>query len=279
MPRGTTGLATTLAFLAGFVPHPGDAAGPTPPMEGLGLAFSDEFDGGRLSPGWATCYATGECLHGDEAQAYRGTDDPDAPVLVGDGRLTLTARPRPGVEPGRGDIGYVSGMVSSHPSLSFTHGYVEARIRIPAGRGLWPAFWLFQSPGAKGYAEIDVMESLGHEPSKLYATIHAGPDWASRKILQAEPVASDFGIGSFADGFHVYAVDWTRERTRFLVDGKEVGAFPTPPELNVPMHLMLNLAVGGRWAGLPQDPSIFPARMEIDWIRVWRRSSETPSVP
>ena len=89
-------------------------------------------------------------------------------------------------------------------------------------------------------------------------------------------MSTDFGAGSFADGFHVYAVDWGPDRTRFLIDGRETGSFPTPAAIDVPMHLMLNLAVGGEWAGPPDEPLTFPARMEVDWVRVWTNDPSAP---
>jgi beta-glucanase (GH16 family) len=269
-----------LAAFAALVGTAQCLASPEPPRPGLSLAFSDEFEGDALSGAWATAFRTGERTHGDEAQVYLDAGDPAGTLRVGDGRLTITARKAAAPPlPDRPDIGYVSGLVSSHPSGSILYGYVEARIRIPAGRGLWPAFWLFQDPGAPGYGEIDVMEALCHDTTRIYSTLHAGPAWKGRKILQVEPRAAESGAASFADGFHVYAVDWGPERVRTLVDGRETGSWPTEDALKVPMHMMLNLAVGGEWAGPPDDPMALPARMEVDWVRVWRDPEPAASKP
>ncbi len=161
---------------------------------------------------------------------------------------------------------YASGLLSTHASYGFQYGYAEIRARVPAGQGLWPAFWMFRDDGGAPYGEIDVMELLGGRPDTVYATIHAGPEWQGRKILQSKTVSGE----PYSDGFHTYAVDWQEDETAFYVDGREVGRFATPPEAKARMHLRLNLAVGGPWGGPPVPATRFPSAFEIDWVRVWR---------
>lgn len=265
MPRLTAALAALVAAL----PAAAMAADPEPPRPGMELAFSDEFDGrSAMADRWDTCFHDGARTHGDELQGYLDGDGASAPLTVSDGMLAITARPAAAGE-APGGLPYVSGMLSSHRTFSFRYGYVEARMRVPAGKGLWPAFWLF-APGAEPYGEIDVAEIIGDEPGKAYATTHSGPRWQGRRIDQVEHVAAS---GDFSDGFHTFAVDWNEERVTFIVDGKETGSFETTPELRRPMHLILNLAVGGEWAGPPDGATRFPASLQVDYVRVWRATA------
>ena len=246
-------------------------AGAESPRPGMTLAFSDEFDGEALSDKWATHFANGRNHLDGDLQTYLGRDDAEAVISVSGGTLKLTAK-RP-LEAGKArseKAAFVSGMASSHPTFSFRYGYAEVRAKVPAGRGLWPAFWLFRTDGYDAgvpYGEIDVMEMLGHEPGKTYSTIHSGPEWKGRSIEQVE---ADAPSGSFADAMHVYAVDWTDKEISFFVDGRKLGTFPTTDPVKAPMHLLLNLAVGGEWAGAPDDGTRLPATLEIDYVRVWR---------
>lgn len=236
-----------------------------PPRPGMSLAFADEFDGPALDPRWATTFPDGKRALDREMQTYRDAGPGPSPFRFADGVLAIMAsQPEPG-----GDGSYASGMLSSHASYSFRYGYAEVRARVPAGKGLWPAFWLFRTdgnaPGAP-YGEIDVLELLGAEPGLAYATLHAGPQWEGRKIEQATSTADP----PYSAGFHTFAVDWREDETVFSVDGTVTGRFPTPPEAKGAMHLILNLAVGGPWGGPPDAGTAFPAAFEVDYVRVWR---------
>jgi beta-glucanase (GH16 family) len=170
---------------------------------------------------------------------------------------------------------YTSARLKTLGRFSFRYGRVAARMRVPAGRGLWPAFWMLGANiGRVGYprcGEIDVMEVLGQDPRTVYGTVHGpGPDL-------------DRGIGgkltaprSLARGFHVYAASWTPNRVRFSLDGKtyETVRRSTYPRRDVwaldhRMFILLNLAVGG-WPGPPNRATHFPGRLKVDWVRVWQ---------
>ena len=229
------------------------------------LAFSDEFDGPALDPRWSTTFPDGKRSLDRELQTYGDDVAGRSPFRLADGTLSIVAS----APPEGGDGRYGSGMLSSHASYSFTYGYAEVRARIPAGKGLWPAFWLFRTDGGKPgapYGEIDVLEILGEEPGVAYATLHSGPQWEGRRIDQVEARADP----PYSEGFHTFAVDWREDETVFIVDGKETGRFPTPPEAKADMHILLNLAVGGPWGGPPDAATPFPAAYEIDYVRVWR---------
>ena len=236
------------------------------PRPGLRLWRSDEFDRPTLAGGgigWETSFYNGKRALDREPQAYLDESDPLATVRLRDGMLSLRAMPAPGLAERFPWARFASGMVSSHRTLRFRYGYVEARIRIPAGKGLWPAFWLFPGDGG-AYGEIDVMEALGHEPGLAYAHVHAGPQWEGRKVHAYHGRSAT----PYSDGFHVYAVDWNERRTTFLIDGRPIGSLDTPAEIKRPMFVMLNLAMAGPW-GPPPDADTH-GEMLVDWVRIWR---------
>lgn len=240
------------------------------------LAFSDEFDGSDLNTGvWATCFwwQRGGCtnLSTNERQWYT----PDQ-VFLDDGALVLEADVGPAIGLDGREFPYVSGIVttgrnspdrSAPPGFSFQYGYVEMRARIPDGLGMWPAFWLLPTTHDPK-PEIDVMEILGDRPDRLLMHIH----WR-------DPARTDRQTGStwigpdFSEDWHVFAVRWTAEAVTWFVDGIERWRFRQPASIpHEPMYLLANLAVGGSYAGDPDDPAIFPARYTIDYIRVWQEA-------
>lgn len=201
-------------------------------------------------------------------KGFRGTGDKALglnPFSVTRGILNITASYKPSM-PELSGYRYISGMISSQYTFSQTYGVFEMRAKLPAGRGLWPAFWLL--PADKSWPpEIDIMEILGHEPSTLYTTLHSKADGAHTK--------SDIPAISIPDSskdFHTYAVDWGPEVTIFYFDNKEVARRPTPKDMNKPFFILANLAVGGSWPGSPTAATPFPATYHIDWIRAWQRS-------
>ena len=152
---------------------------------------------------------------------------------------------------------YTSGLITTQPSFSQTYGYFEIRAKLPRGKGVWPAFWLL--PSDLGWPpEIDVLESIG-DPSKVYVTAHS-------------KLAKDGGteVAVSPEGFHTYSVSWDRQELVWFVDGREVKRIPTPADLNKPMYLLANVALGGDWAGAPDAATPFPARFVIDYIRAYR---------
>lgn len=166
---------------------------------------------------------------------------------------------------------YLSGRLATHRSFSQTYGYFEAEMKLPAGRGLWPAFWLLPLSGAWP-PEIDVVEVLGHAPKTVFQTLHwadppgAGPDHHKSNHFQGD----DFDSST---GYHRYGVLWTPEKVEFFLDGAHTRTFATPPDMHQPFYMIVNLAVGGSWpesaAGGPPDPAAVPAEMRIRSVRAW----------
>ena len=217
------------------------------------MIFQDEFDGNRLNNQlWETELAWGRTSL-PELQYYT----PDSFILT-DGILRIKAEKRR-VE----DQAYTSGAIATFNSFSFTYGYVESSFRVPAGQGLWPAFWLlFDGPRED---EIDVMEILGDRPDIAYMTLHyydsSGND---------QETGSSFEGVDFSKDFHTFAVDWTPHNVTWYIDGVEQYSvnFSIPSR---PMYLIANLAVGGEWPGPPDSSTEFPAFFDIDYIRVYQR--------
>lgn len=231
--------------------------------EARALLFADEFDGAALDGGhWQTEMAWGPLTDG-QLERYDA-----ASLTVTGGTLRIEAR-----ESESPDTPYASGAVASFGLFEFTYGYAEIRARMPEGRGLWPAFWLAASD-SRSSAEIDVVEFLGHEPDTIHLTMHY--DDASGQHHEPQETFRD---GDFTDGFHTFGVDWRPGRVIWYVDGIE-RARQTHGVPNEPMYLIANLAVGGPWAGPPDDRTRFPSVYEVDWIRVYAPSSENgPSQP
>jgi len=174
---------------------------------------------------------------------------------------------------------YTSARLKTQGRFSQKYGRFEARIRIPSGKGMWPAFWMlgddFSTVGWPACGEIDVMENAGGtELSIIHGSLH-GPGYSADHPLAA---AYELPKGRFSDGFHVFAVEWAPQAVRFFADG-QLYATKTPADLpagkpwvfNQPFFILLNLAVGGKMPGSPDDSTVFPQRMLVDYVRVYRQ--------
>jgi beta-glucanase (GH16 family) len=184
---------------------------------------------------------------------------PDHGVIRGQPRPDALARflPQP----------YASGCMITRGSYALTHGWVEARLRLPRGKGLWPAFWLLPDDGAWP-PEIDIMEAHGGDPTRYYATVH----WGSPEKRQesSHPIT---GLPDLTRDWHQYAVHWGPEWCDFHFDRRQVARVATPPQLRGrACYLLLNLAIGCAWFGPPDETTPFPADLGIEWVGVWQRA-------
>jgi beta-glucanase (GH16 family) len=257
--------ATGITFSA----EPASDPMPVGPAGPWTVTFRDEFDGSLLDrTKWATAYGNGMRTNNDELEWY--VDD-DATHVVSDGTLKLTAFAQSS-EPG---FPYTSGMISSHDGFNQMYGYFEARVKLPSGRGLWPAFWTLPLP-ANWPPEIDIMENLGHDCTTAYVSNHWSAAWPSGV---GEPRGGNTTIPyvgtNFCSGFHTFGVEWTSTYLDFYIDGvRRARITDHVPQANAVfsgMYLLANLAVGGSWPGAPNSQTVFPAVYEIDYIRAWRR--------
>lgn len=234
------------------------------------VLLDEEFSGtldGRL---WYRCYpwVSGRkpgCTNGGnlELEWYEPQN-----VAVANGIANLTAV----VKRAHGHP-YTSGMISTGGQstgtarFAFLYGYAEARMKLPRGAGMWPAFWLV--PADRTWPpEIDIMEYQGVQPSIDYATVH----WGSAKHQQQDGSAVDTGVDLSA-AFHTYAVLWQPDRIVWYFDGRAIKRFARAAGIpHKPMYVILNLAIGGWVDGqLTPQPDEFPATFAIDYVRVWDR--------
>jgi beta-glucanase (GH16 family) len=273
----------------------GTAAGPpstttppitTPTATTWTLVWSDEFDGAagaRVDPAkWGHDLGdgcgSGNCGWGNSEKEYY-TDAPENVSLDGQGHLQIVARQAPaGLTCYYGACRYTSGKITTRGKLSAAPGRVEARMKLPAGQGLWPAFWMLGSsfPAVPWPAcgELDIMEFKGSNPTSMSSAIH-GPGYSGNTPFAK---ASSLASGSFATEFHTFGVEWDADAVRFSVDSVThyaVGRTDLQQRgasiLGQPYFIILNLAVGGHFDGDPASDAIFPATMLVDWVRVYGR--------
>jgi beta-glucanase (GH16 family) len=176
---------------------------------------------------------------------------------------------------------YTSARMKTQGKMEQKYGRIEARMKLPAGQGLWPAFWMlgndFAQTGWPGCGEIDIMEHIGKEPTRAYGTIH-GPGYSG-----GSGIGASYTLPSgqrFADDYHVFAIEWEPEAIRWYVDGN-LYQTRTPADLPTgkkwvfdhPFFIILNLAVGGSWPGNPDATTVFPQMIYVDYVRVYERNS------
>jgi beta-glucanase (GH16 family) len=239
--------------------------------------MADEFDEGTMPNPEIWNIRTGYGDNGwgnNEWQLY--TDSPDN-VRIEDGNLVITALCDPPC--GERDDSVTSARIATEDKFEQAYGRFEARIKVPEGRGLWPAFWMLGGNFAEvdwpECGEIDIMEWLGRNPDVAVGTLH-GPGFSGAQSLFRETELEDGS--AFSDDFHVFSVDWDPGQIIFRVDGEKYVTRSTEQVaqrgrwvFNQPFFMILNLAVGGTLGG-PVDPAAFPAELLVDYVRVYERA-------
>lgn len=240
------------------------------------LVWADEFEGETLdTEKWS--YMTGDGTEygipgwgNNELQYYQEEN-----VKVSNGVLTITAK-----QENVGSSQYTSGRIRTINMGDWTYGRFEFRARMPRGKGLWAAIWMLPTDEAYGgwaaSGEIDIMEYLGDDTTRVYGTIHYGGQWPANEHRGSSYVDNDT---AFHRDYHTFALEWEEGKLRWYVDGElyqDLGTgmwyssaadFPAP--FNRRFHLLLNLAVGGNWPGDPDGSTYFPQRFQIDYVRVY----------
>ncbi len=243
------------------------------------LVWSDEFngsDGSVFDTGKWTAQVGGGGWGNNELEYY--TARPDNAYQSG-GSLVIKAIKEKFTGSDQRSRDYTSARLVTKNKFSATYGRFEARIKLPYGQGIWPAFWLLGSDIDAVHwptcGEIDIMENIGKEPSIIHGTMH-GPGYSGGGGL-----SSAYSLAKnrrFADSFHVFAVEWEPNVVRFYCDGT-LYKTRTPADLpagktwvfNKPFFILLNLAVGGNWPGNPDETTVFPQKMLVDYVRVYQR--------
>lgn len=251
-------------------PEPTTTPAPTPTpewlLEGWELVWQDEFAGSEVNrENWTFDLGRGSGGWGNnESQWY--TERPEN-VRIEDGILIIEAREEEFI---RSD--YTSARMKTEGLHSWEYGRFEARIQIPAGQGIWPAFWMLGTEGGTwpNNGEIDIMENIGREPNTVHGTVH-GPGYSGGSGVGAPHQSS----APFADDFHIYAVEWEPDEIRWYVDDQQT--FVVTPEdvsgewvFDHPFFIIMNVAVGGHWPGYPDETTTFPQQMRVDYVRVYQ---------
>ena len=246
------------------------------------LVWSDEFDGPAGSSfdraKWVA--ETGGSGWGNQEREFYTTRTENI-ALDGNGHLVITALAEPANSSDAcwyGSCRYTSARIKTSGLFSQAYGRFEARIRIPRGQGLWPAFWMLgdniNTVGWPKSGEIDIMENIGKEPAIVHGTMH-GPGYSGANGIGGP---YSLGAGAFADDFHVYAVEWSQSGIAWFVDDTpyfttSLGSIPagTTWVFDHPFFMLLNVAVGGAWPGDPDATTTFPQTMLVDYVRVYKR--------
>lgn len=231
------------------------------------LVWRDEFDKpGRPDPTkWG--YERG-FVRNDEVQFY--TENRPENARVENGRLILEAR-----KDGFGGHPVSSASLTTHGKASWTYGRIEVRAKIPTGKGTWPAIWTLGTEGGwPGGGEIDVLENVGFDPDKAVFTVHSTKKDGTGHGSWGESIV----VPNLPASYHVYSIEWSPSLIEWKMDGKSVHALSKNDTHDVKwvfdksQYLLLNLAIGGSWGGQQGvDDSIYPARYEIDYVRVYQK--------
>lgn len=242
------------------------------------LVWSDEFNGKNGSSLDRTKWSFdigGGGWGNDELQTYT---DRTVNAVLQDGSLVIKVLKETHRGPDNVSRDYTSARILTKDKFTQTYGRFESRIKIPFGQGIWPAFWMLGSDiGKVGWpkcGEIDIMENIGREPTMVHGTLH-GPGYSGGSGITASYTLP--ASRKFSDDYHVFAVEWSPEEIRFFVDDV-LYTTRTPADLPAgkewvfsrPFFLILNVAVGGNWPGAPDETTVFPQFMKVDYVRVYR---------
>ena len=239
--------------------------------------FTEDFDSLSLwnpadnSGLWKTSYIWGSDIRINEELQYYV--DPAThginPFSIEDGILKITADRTPDGSSFT-ELPYTSGVLTTEKSFSQQYGRFDARLKVPAGKGLWSAFWLLPSfaqwpEGIAVLPEIDVMEYLGHEKNIYHTTLHTNQTGKLTSHTYQQKRQSDL-----SNNFHVYSVVWNQKSVSWYLDGEHVAEHATPADYTRPVHFLLNLAVGGSWPGSPDSRTRFPVTYDIDYVKAFK---------
>ncbi len=259
-------------------PDPGPNEGD---YEGYTLEWSDEFNGAIDPANWTyelgdgTDYGLPPGWGNSERQLY--TDSQNNAIIQpddeGNSVLAIVARKEPG------EHRYSSAKLTTQGLQSFRFGRIEARVKVPQGRGMWPAFWMLGNNKDvldwPGCGEIDIFEVIGHDPSVIHSSVHYTNDENKHESNTLDLDAGE----NLANDYHIYRVDWTPESLVFSIDERMVNSVPVEEDMKEflrSFYIIFNIAVGGNWPGDPDASTVFPQRMFIDWVRVYSKDDLVP---
>jgi beta-glucanase (GH16 family) len=251
-----------------------------PPAGSYKLAWSDEFSGsdGASPDSSKWTYDVGGNAWGNNELEYYTNRTKNAQIQGGN--LVITAQKETYTGTDGVTRNYTSARLKTQGLFGQAYGRFEARIKIPAGQGMWPAFWMLgndiTSNGWPKSGEIDIMENIGKEPGTVHGSLH-GPSTVGPTSDATAPFSLPAGQ-NFAEDFHLYAVEWEPGIIRFYVDTALYVTFKSSQwpaggswVFDHPFFIILNVAVGGDWPGSPDGTTVFPQQMLVDYVRVYTK--------
>lgn len=251
-----------------------DSKGFSTPLERAGwtLAWNDEFEKDVLDSTYWNYEVNGDGGGNNELQYYTARK---ANVWVRNNMLYLKAD-----KEGYKGKNYTSGRINTKGKKDFLYGRFDIRAKLPIQQGIWPAIWMLPTDYVYGgwpqSGEIDIMEALGHEPKKIYGTIHYGDPWPNNQHTGQNVLVAQ---GDLSTEFHVFSVEWKENEIKWFLDDvlfftatpKDISKYKWP--FDEKFHILLNLAVGGQWPGNPDESTQFPKYMFVDYVRVYQKTS------
>ncbi len=267
----TTSQATIITEDGSFLPTDNTGYQSPDSYTGYEKLWSDEFPGEAPDPAnWNFETGNGTSGWGNQELEYY-TSSPKN-VFLSNGNLIIEAR-----EEAVSGFKYTSARLTTQQKKTFTFGRIDIRAKLPVGKGIWPALWMLgsniSSAGWPACGEIDIMELVGSQPSTVVGTIH----WAGTGGAHASRSGSyKLDTEDFSQKFHVFSMIWKRDSLTWLVDNQPyLSANPSnlsnyPAAFNNSQFFIFNVAVGGLWPGTPPTTTVFPQRMFVDYIRVFR---------
>ena len=259
------------------------------PLDGYTLDWSDEFDGDSLSDDWEAMIGNGKRYGvrgwgNAELQYYKEEN-----AIVNDGVLHIVAKKETTEDEDEGTFNYTSSRLRTKGRVSTTYGYIEARMKLPAGSGMWPAFWMlpetnYQNRGWPTSGEIDIMEARGRVLNMYGSTLHSA-NQNGYDVYHGDEYQLD--DNNNITQWHCYGCEWLEDKFNFYLDGElwftcganlyqnnntNYTAFGTSAPFNKDFHILLNLAVGGNYDGGNRPDSTFEsAEMLVDFVRIYTK--------
>ena len=234
------------------------------------LVLQDEFEtvGAPNSAIWGNDIGTGSGGWGNSELQYYTNRSQN--IKVEDGLLKITA-----IKESYMGSGYTSARILTKGKFEQQYGRYEARIKMPYGKGLWPAFWMLGANSATvtwpQCGEIDIMEYLGNNPTSVFGTLH-GPGYSGSSAITKGFVLTN---NRYDNDFHIFGIEWGKNYVNFYVDDVLYNQI-TPKDVkgewvfNQPFYILLNMAVGGNYPGNPNNETVFPQTMLVDYVRVYK---------